>query len=265
MSKKLVAIGGGENGRLRSDGTRVPYETEKIDREIVRLTGKMSPNFLFLGHAQKTPELENRYFETMKYIYGEKLGCKCDTITLDELKNGADIIDKIEWADIIYEGGGDTLSMVNTWRNTGFDKVLKSAWENGKIICGISAGANCWFSLCSSDSLKIQLNDPTAPLITVECLGWFDLLFVPHCNVVKEYTNRLQHMKEALKENDMIGIGISNCCALEIIDDKYRIICSSDSAYVIKAYWKNKEYREEYFDKTEDFKDITGLLEKNKM
>ena len=29
MSKKIVAIGGGENGRLKSDGTRLPYELEK--------------------------------------------------------------------------------------------------------------------------------------------------------------------------------------------------------------------------------------------
>ncbi len=27
--KKIVAIGGGENGRLKSDGTRLPYELEK--------------------------------------------------------------------------------------------------------------------------------------------------------------------------------------------------------------------------------------------
>ena len=40
MSKKIVAIGGGENGRLKSDGTRYPYELEKQDREIIKLTGK---------------------------------------------------------------------------------------------------------------------------------------------------------------------------------------------------------------------------------
>ena len=30
ISKKIVAIGGGENGRLKSDGTRLPYELEKF-------------------------------------------------------------------------------------------------------------------------------------------------------------------------------------------------------------------------------------------
>ena len=36
ISKKIVAIGGGENGRLKSDGPRLPYELEKQDREIIR-------------------------------------------------------------------------------------------------------------------------------------------------------------------------------------------------------------------------------------
>ena len=43
---KLVAIGGGKNGRIKSDGTQDPYETKEIDEEIVRLTGKENPKFL---------------------------------------------------------------------------------------------------------------------------------------------------------------------------------------------------------------------------
>ena len=39
---KLVAIGGGKNGRIKQDGTKDPYETKSIDEEIVRLTGKES-------------------------------------------------------------------------------------------------------------------------------------------------------------------------------------------------------------------------------
>lgn len=52
MSKKIVAIGGGENGRIGSDGTRYPYELANQDMEIIRITGKEHPNFLFLAHSQ---------------------------------------------------------------------------------------------------------------------------------------------------------------------------------------------------------------------
>ena len=52
MTKKIVAIGGGENGRINSKGEQKPYETKEIDQEIVRLSGKEKPNLLFLAHSQ---------------------------------------------------------------------------------------------------------------------------------------------------------------------------------------------------------------------
>ena len=48
MSKKIVAIGGGLNGRKLDDGAFDPYETGPMDQEIIRLTGKDKPNFLFI-------------------------------------------------------------------------------------------------------------------------------------------------------------------------------------------------------------------------
>lgn len=66
MSKKIVAIGGGLNGRKKDDATYEPYETGQIDKEIIRITGKEKPNFLFMAHAQDTEEGQEKYFETMK-------------------------------------------------------------------------------------------------------------------------------------------------------------------------------------------------------
>ena len=43
MSKKIVAIGGGENGREKN-GIKYPYETAPMDKEIIKLTGKEKPN-----------------------------------------------------------------------------------------------------------------------------------------------------------------------------------------------------------------------------
>lgn len=266
MSRKLVAIGGGENGRQRNNGTYVPYETENIDREIIRLTNKTNPNFLFLGHAQGNDEMEQRYFDTMVNIYGNKFGCNCKTIKRADLCNNDEKINTlIDWADIIYEGGGDTLGMMELWRETAFDRTLKKAWEDGKVICGVSAGANCWFSSCSSDSMKIRLQDFDAPMITVDCLGWFNAFFTPHCNVVNESTDRLKHMKDSLQGTDLIGIGVSNCCALEIVDDAYRLITDDASnygieAYGIKAYWKGNEYVVEQLDASLNYKSVNELF-----
>ena len=50
MTKKIVAIGGGENGRYLGNGKYREYETEPMDKEIIRLTGKENPNYLFMVH-----------------------------------------------------------------------------------------------------------------------------------------------------------------------------------------------------------------------
>ncbi len=266
--KKIVAIGGGENGRLRSNGEKMPYETKVIDMEIIRLTGKEHPNFLFLGHGQIDTNAEKGYYDTMKAIYGDLFGCECKTIEKKELRtNISKAQSLLDWADIVYEGGGDTKGMLELWQETGFDKMLESAWNGGKVMCGVSAGANCWFHSCSSDSLKMQLKDDTAPMITVDCLNFVDAFFTPHCNVANANTNRLEHMKESLKDTEMVGLGMSNCCAIEIVDDQYRLITADASkhgieTYGIKCFWKNGKYIECYIDKSEEYKSLGELLER---
>lgn len=264
MSKKIVAIGGGENGRLKQDGTRIryPYELENQDREIIRLTEKENPNFLLIAHSQPL-ERQEAYFQTMVDIYGKLYNCSCKDLKSDRLSDENYVKELIDWADIIFEGGGNTLDMIKLWKETGFDEILKQAWENGKVMCGVSAGANCWFKECSSDSLKIKYGNDQ-PLIKVDCLGFIDGLFVPHC----DETGRLESVKELLKSSEQIGLSMSNCTALEIIDDKYRLITSDASyhnikAYGLKSYWENGKYLEEIIDDSLNFKPLSELLSKN--
>lgn len=259
MERKIVAIGGGENGRLRSDGTRALYETAPMDKEIIRLTGKEKPNFLMLAHSQILENQEG-YFRCMEDIYNKRYDCSCKDLKSSDLANKEKVQELIDWADIIYEGGGNTLDMIKLWKDTGFDKVLRKAWEDGKVMCGVSAGANCWFSECSSDSLKILYGDDQ-PLIGMECLGFIKGLFVPHC----DEPGRKESVKELLKDREVIGILMSNCAALEIIDNKYRVITSDASnhgieAYALKTYWLGEEYIEEKLDLSSEFKLLDELL-----
>lgn len=261
VSRKIVAIGGGENGRVRSDGTRHPYELEKQDREIIRLTGKEHPNFLLIAHSQPI-ERQEGYFQVMVDLYGKLYGCPCKDLKSDQLTDQEHVKSLIDWADIIFEGGGNTLDMIKLWRETGFDLILKQAWEDGKVMCGVSAGANCWFRECSSDSLKIKYGNDQ-PMIGMECLGFVDGLFVPHCDA----PGRLENAKELLKTREQIGLCMSNCTALEIIDDRYRLITSDASyhnivAYGLKTYWKNGEYIEEKIDDSAAFKPLEELFRK---
>lgn len=239
MEKKIVAIGGGENGRLLENGVATSYETEIIDKEIIKLTRKEKPNYLFINHAMCfSIEVQESYYNVMKKIYGDRFGCNCKHLNSNDLNNKKIVDDLVEWADIIYEGGGDTEAMIELWLETGFDKVLHKAWQNGKVICGISAGAVCWFKECNSE----YFNEANK-FNTTSCLNWFDLFATPHC----DEKGRLSSTKSQLKKTKQIGIALSNKAAIEIIDDKYKILLNKlddKEPYVLKTYWKNGKYYE---------------------
>jgi len=262
MSKKIIAIGGGENGRMKKD-IKTPYELELFDKEIIKLTNKAEPNFLFIGHALSTLEAQESYYNLMKNMYENKYGCRCKQLYIEDLYDKNKIKEVMNWSDIVYIGGGSTIDLVELWHKTGFDKIIKNAYENGKVICGISAGANVLCKYCLSDSMQIKFGDDE-PLIKLECLGLVDCLFVPHAH--KE--GRLEIVKEMLKSTNDIGILLSNCAALEIIDDQYKIIISDASfhgitAQGLKVYWKDDECIVEKIVESTELKPLKKLLNRN--
>ena len=261
MMKKIVAIGGGENGRFLDDGSQTMYETEIMDKEIIRLTNKKTPNYLFLAHAMCfSDEIQNSYYDTMKKIYGDKYGCNCKYLKASDLYNKKLVKEVVDWADIIYEGGGDTDAMIKLWKKSGFDTILREAWHRGKVICGISAGAVCWFNSCNSDKEEMRFE-------SVECLNWFDVFVTPHC----DEEGRYESTKSQLKENKMLGLMLSNCSAIEIVDNKYKIISGKgngrnfEKGYVLKCYWKNNEYYEEKLEESKEYKMLGELFSTNIM
>jgi peptidase E len=50
---------------------------------------------------------------------------------------------------------------LHLWRAHGLDQLLREAWLGGAILCGVSAGMNCWFSASITDSFGglAPLND----------------------------------------------------------------------------------------------------------
>lgn len=76
-------------------------------------------------------------------------------LTENELMNNS----CLDYADLIYIGGGDTNYLLDTWRSKGFDKKIIELYEKGIIIVGISAGAVCWFThVHENDKLGLGLD-----------------------------------------------------------------------------------------------------------
>ncbi len=254
MSNIIVAIGGRNYSESKLEDFN-SFNPKAIDKEIVRLTRKSNPNFLFLGHAN--PREEQKNFEIIKSIYS-KLSCNCHILKSNELTDKNKVSELLSSSDIIYVGGGNTLNMIRLWKKTKFDEVLKTSWLNGKVMCGVSAGAGCWFKECTSDSLKI-LYGSEQPYIGVRCLGFMNYLFTPHCNEIE----RLKEVKNILKENNLVGISVSNEAALEIVDDKIKLIQNEEhkmnnEPFSLVSYWKGNKYYEKYLkkDKVISFGDL---------
>ena len=248
--RKIIAVGGGEIGRLG-----YPVETTKIDQEIIRLTGNKNPLLLFIPTASGDSE---SYNETVKKHFGKKLGCKTDVLWLLKEKPSKKIIEKkILTADIIYVGGGNTQKMLRLWKSNGVDKLLNKALRRGIVLAGLSAGSICWFREGISDSRRF--NNPKADLIKITGLNFIPALHAPHYDVERD---RRLGLKKIMEKTSGVAIAIDNCCAIEFINDTYRIISSKPTANAYKVYWKSGKYYEDIILKNTEFKSTSKLLKK---
>lgn len=221
---KIVAIGGGEITK---------GETLAIDKRIIQLSGKKSPKVLFIPTASSDSE---SYCSDFKQYYGNKLGCKVSFLYLSRNKNSKqEIKSLILNSDVIYVGGGNTLKMMKLWRKIGVDRLLKKALNNGTVLCGISAGAICWFEGGHSDSMSFY-NPEKWKYINVTGLGFLKGIMCPHYNSATYGIPRKNKFREMISQINNIGIAIEDRSAIEFINDTFRVIDSDKSFGAYKVY-----------------------------
>ncbi len=231
MIQKIVAVGGGKIG-----WGAVPSQVMPLSREILRLSGKKNPRLVFIPTASS----DDKSYARMVQAHFGKLGCGVDVLYLHRQKPTlTEIRNRILKADIIYVGGGNTLMMMNRWKKLGVDKVLRVAREKGKVLCGTSAGAICWFRQGNSDSRKYH--NPQAGLIKVAGLNFIDALACPHYDAEKD---RKPELKKMMKKTKGVAVAMDNCAALEVVGDRYRAIAANPQARVYKVYWAKEKYRQ---------------------
>ncbi|MEA2143668.1 MAG: dipeptidase [Solirubrobacteraceae bacterium] len=71
----------------------------------------------------------------------------------------ADIRAHLLAQDIVWVGGGNTVSLLAVWRAHGVDVAMRAAWEAGVLLAGVSAGMNCWFEASVTDSYDLARLD----------------------------------------------------------------------------------------------------------
>ena len=218
--KKLVCIGGGEIPRYKNE-ILLPYETKEIDQEIVKLSNKEHPRFLFISIASSHPE---EYFEGIKKIY-EELGCTVSLLNINKPFN--ELEHDILSTDIIYIGGGNTKYLVEQLKNRKLDKLLTKAYNIGIVCSGLSAGSYCWFKY------------------NYDLIEGMDVINAVNC---VHYDQKDSLAKEKLynvvKDKNIIGYAIDNQVALEFIDDSIKVIKSNSLKNAYRITYTNKSFHE---------------------
>ena len=218
--RKLVCIGGGEIPRYKN-GKVLPYEIKEIDEEIVRLSQKESPKLLFISIASSHPE---EYFEGIKKVY-EDLGCVVSHLNINQ--SYEDLKNELLGTDIIYIGGGNTKYLIEKLNETGIDKLLIKAYNNGIVCSGLSAGSYCWFKY-NYDSL--------------EGMGVINAINCVHYDQKDETAKNKFY--NVITEKKLVGYALDNCVAIEFIDDEIKIVKSNKNKNAYKVLENNNKVEE---------------------
>ena len=222
----IIAIGGGGFGRNPRHN--------KIEKYILNLSEKKNPKILFVP----TASAEDKRYIINFYSCFSKLECKPTHINFFERTPRLDSI--VSQADIIYVGGGNTKSMLAVWRDWKFDRLLYKAYKRGKILCGVSAGAICWFKHGITDSWASNLNK-------LDCLGFVEEMACPH---YQEERDRRPSVHKMLEDGKCLpGYAIDGGAAVHFKNGKYlKSIQFYANSFVYYVSYTNRQIKEKQMD-----------------
>jgi len=133
--RQIVAFGGG--------GFSMEQGNPLLDDYVLGLTDAKRPRVCFLPTASGDAD----HYIVRFYRAFDSARCEPSHLSLFRRDGGAaDIHQHILASDLVYVGGGSVVSLIGTWRAHGLDTTLRLAWEQGTVMCGVSAGSLCWFS-----------------------------------------------------------------------------------------------------------------------
>ena len=194
MAGQIIALGGG--------GFSMEPDNLALDRYILSLwlRSDREPRVCFIPTASgDSADYISRFYSAF-----EKLPCTPAHLALSDSPK-VDLATAVSENDIFYVGGGNTREMLAIWRQYGLDEALREAWQVGKILCGISAGAICWFEQGISDSVV------EGELHPLTCLGFLPGTACPHY----DEPGRRGAFHRYLASGDVsAGYGIDNSVAL---------------------------------------------------
>jgi peptidase E len=159
MAGHVVAMGGG--------GFMVEVDSP-LERFLLSLAAKPRPRICYLP----TPSADSDRGIAAFFEAFSRRDCEPSCLRLFGVPERP--VAHLAEQDVVYVSGGNTANALAIWRLHGVDVALREACERGAVVGGMSAGANCWFECCVTDSFGPEL-DPLR-----DGLGILPGSFCPH-------------------------------------------------------------------------------------
>ena len=224
VRRQIIGMGGG--------GFLMEPENPLLDRYILHQSGKKRPKVCFIGTASgDSQNMLDRFYASFK-----DLECEPSHLSLFKCPEGS-LEDFVLEKDVIYVGGGNTRNLLALWREWGLDRILRTAWERGIVLSGISAGSLCWFEEGVTDSI-------TGSLTPIQCLGF---LKGSNCVHYDGEAERRPTYQRLVREGSILeGYAADDGAAFHFIGDSlYQIVSSRPGARAFHLTRKDGNVSEE--------------------
>lgn len=221
--KQIIALGGG--------GFSMEPHNPLLDTYILQQSNKVNPKICFVPTASGDSENYIGRF----YSFFNSQHCTPSHLSLFSPPT-RDLESFIMEKDIIYVGGGNTKNLLALWKEWSLDSIFKTAWHEGILLTGISAGSICWFEEGITDSFGGELEP-------IKCLGFLPGSNCPHYDGEINRRPAYQHLVKANKLSS--GFAADDGVAVHFIDQEiFKIVSSKQNGKAYKVSL-DKDIKEE--------------------
>lgn len=124
------------------------------------------------GVSGRTPKVcllatalgDNPFVVASFYDAAQQRGLHASHLSAFPMPNVADVTEHLVEADVIWVMGGSVVGLLAMWRLHAWDKALRTAWQAGVVLTGVSAGSICWHVGGTTDSYGPELRQVTDAL-----------------------------------------------------------------------------------------------------
>jgi len=127
--------------------------------DALALTEKVRPRVCLVNTAMG----DNLMYYAFAYEAFNAAGCDVTELKVFP-QPSADPEERLGGSDLVWVGGGSVANLLALWRLHGIDTAMRSAWEGGVILGGVSAGSICWHLGGTTDSFGQVLQPVTDAL-----------------------------------------------------------------------------------------------------